>query len=202
MSWGLVRKAAPYAAGAALVGYAGYRGLKPAAEQTARAQDYMNNAQHDLNTALPSMTVTASYEKFAAEKRSTTRPSEPEYFNTARGAVAKSFGDVLANKLVADPIDALHRTMNRRFYDEPEWKINFDKTVQSDPMLQNLLQQNPDALHNAFQTIKRFSPTLAKDHLATRSLLRHVAMSGGEMDFGTMKMLAETEKFHNESKRK
>jgi hypothetical protein len=163
----------------------------------------MGNAQHDVNAALPSMTVTASYEKFAAEKLSTTAtPAPPEYFSTARGAVAKSLGDVLANKLVADPIDALHRTMNRRFYDEPEWKSNFDKTVQSDPMLQNLLQQNPDALHNAFHTIKRFSPTLAKDHLATRSLLRHVAMSGGEMDFGTMKMLAETEKFHNESKRK
>lgn len=202
MNWRLVRKAAPYAAGAALVGYAGYRGLKPAAEQTARAQDYMTNAQHDVNTALPSMTVTASYEKFAAEKQSATRPLEPEYFNTARGAIAKSFGDVLADRLVADPLDAIHRTMKRRLYDEPEWKSNFDKTVQADPMLRDLHHQNPDALHNAFQTIKRFSPTLAKDQLATRSLLRHVAMSGGEMDFGTMKMLAETEKFHNESKRK
>lgn len=204
MNWARVKKVAPYATGAALIGYAGYRGLKPAAEQTARAQDYMNNAPHDLNTALPSMTVKASYEKFAAEKLGTTGSTpmgRPEYFATTRAAVAKSLGDVLANKLVADPLDALHQTLTKKLYNEPEWKKNFEHTVQSDPMLRDIHQQNPETLYNAFQTIKRFSPTLAKDRLATRSLLRHVAMSGGEMDFGTMKMLAETEKFHNESKR-
>ena len=201
MNWARVKRFAPYAAGTALLGYGAYRGLRPAGEQTARAQDYMNNAKHDLNTALPSMTVTASYEKFAAEKLSVGAPRGNEYFATTSSAVAKSLGDVLADKLVADPIDALHGTFKKKFYDEPEWASNFKKTVESDPMLTDLHKQNPQTLSSAFQTIKRFSPTLAKDHLATRSLLRHVAMSGGEMDFGTMKMLAETEKFHNESKR-
>jgi hypothetical protein len=186
---------------AALSAYALGRGLKPAAEQTARAQDYMTNAQHNLTTAIPSMTVKASYEKFASEKLGAVPPARPEYFTSAQTAMAKSLSDVLANKLVADPIDALHRTINKKFYDEPEWRQNFEKTVAADPMLKDIHQQNPETLHGAFQTIKRFSPSLAKDPLATRSLLRHVAMSGGEMDFGTMKMLAETEKFHNESKR-
>lgn len=208
MNWNRVKKIAPLAVGAgagtALVGTAVYRGLRGASEQTARAQDYMNNAQHHLDTALPSMTVTASYEKFAAEKLSANAPANvarPEYFGSAQSAMARSLGDVLANKFVAGPIDALQETINKKLYDEPKWKKNFHNTVQSDPMLRDLHTQNPETLHNAFETIKRFSPSLAKDRLATRSLLRHVAMSGGEMDFGTMKMLAETEKFHRESKR-
>ena len=75
-------------------------------------------------------------------------------------------------------------------------------TPNVDPMLAQLHAQNPAMLTDAFESVKRFSPTLARDRLGTRNLLRHVAMSGGELDHSTMKMLAETEKFMTESKRR
>lgn len=182
-------------------GYALYNGLRDADEQRARAQDYYNSAQHNLMAPISSMTVTASYEKFAEEK-SSENWFAPVLLGNAQAAVAKSLADTVGQRLVGDPLSALGDTIKKRYLDEPKWQKNFDDVVASDPHLQQMHQQNPSVLPSAFETIKRFSPTLAKDRLATRSLLRHVAMSGGEMDFGTMKMLAETEKFHNESKRK
>jgi hypothetical protein len=188
------------AAGAALGagGYAAYRGAQNAAEQDTRMQDYMANMRHDLNSPLPSMTVTASYEKFAAEKLA----APDAMYMTVPSAMAKSLGDTLSQKLVADPIDALHSKLRKKMVDEPAWENNFNAAVASDPMLSRIHTENPDMLRNAFASVKRFSPSLAKDLLATRNLMRHVAMSGGEMDHATMKLLAETEKFHNESRRR
>ena len=162
----------------------------------------MNNAYHNLNAPMPSMTVTASYSDFANEKLAVVEEyGHPVVLHGVNTAIAKSLADTLGKKLISDPIDSLHDTFRKRYYDEPRWKTNFDKVVGSDPMLTDIHTKNPEVLPNAFETIKRFSPSLAKDQLATRSLLRHVAMSGGEMDFATMNLLAETEKFHKESKR-
>jgi hypothetical protein len=208
---GFVRKyVVPTAKGVAGVaalgglGYAGYRGYQAAHEQDARAQDYMHNMGHDMNSALPSMTVTASYEKFANYKLASPAASrfQPVMLGSAHAAVAKSLSDTLGQKLVADPIDALADTVKRRVYDEPRWSRNFNEVVKGDPMLAQIHAQNPATLGDAFESVKRFSPTLARDRLGTRNLLRHVAMSGGELDHSTMKMLAETEKFMNESKRR
>lgn len=187
-------------AGITAAGYAGYRGLQNAAEQDTRAQDYMNNMRHNLNSPMPSMTVTASYDQFAKEK---TGARQPEYMiGTVNSAVAKSLADTLGNKLVADPIDAFHAAIKKRFYDEPKWQQNFDNVVQNDPTLAKVHAESPNMLPQVFDSVKRFSPTIAKDHLATRNLLRHAVMSGGELDHSVMKMLAETEKFHNEGKRR
>ena len=185
-------------AGAAALGYSGYQGMRNSAEQDTRAQDYMANMRHDLTSPVPSMTVTASYEKFASEKLA----NGPQIFSNTQTAMAKSVGDTLSNKLIADPIDALHATLKKRYFDEPKWQNNFNTVIQDDPALAKAHKENPAMFTDAFSSVKRFSPTLAKDRLATRNLLRHVLMSGGELDYSTMKMLAETEKFHNESKRR
>jgi hypothetical protein len=174
----------------------GVRGLQNSGEQKARGQDYMRNMQHNMMAPMPSMTVTASYEKFASEKLAL----EPPIVYGTNAAVAKSLADALGRKLIEAPIDALHESVKKRYYDEPTWRKNYSQVVKEDPLLSETHKQSPEVLANAFETIKRFSPSLAKDRLATRSLLRHVTMTGGEMDFATMKMLAETEKFHRESK--
>lgn len=200
---GFFRRNAPaYAAGlgTAALGAAAYRGYPYAAEQGARGVDYMNSTHHDITAPFPSMTVTASYAKFASAKLGS--PQDPVLLGSAGAAAARSVADTLSQKLIADPIDSIHATIKKRYYDGPEWDKNFHSVVGGDPMLQQLHKDNPTVLPQAFDTIKRFSPSLAKDPLATRSLLRHVTMSGGEMDFATMKMLAETEKYHNESKRR
>lgn len=202
-----VGRAVPYALGAAALGaggYAAYRGIQNASEQNARNNDYMANARHDLTSAMPSMTVTASYEKFAEEKRADpVRPSGSTlYLGSGQAAIAKSLTDTLGSKLIADPIDAIHAKIKRRYYDEPEWNRNFNEVVQGDPMLARAHSENPNMLTDAFSSVKRFSPSLAKDRLATRNLLKHVVMSGGEMDHSVMKMLAETEKALTQSKQR
>ena len=190
-------------AGLAAGGYALYNAMTPAEEQTERSMNHMVNARQGELGAMPSMTVTASYEKFAQEKLASTSPmpsSNPMLFASAPAAFAKSLTDTLGAKLVADPIDALHATIKKRYYDEPKWQQNFDDVVKGDPMLSRAHTENPAMLEDAFSSVKRFSPTLAKDRLATRNLLRHVVMSGGEMDHSVMKMLAETEQAVTKSK--
>lgn len=189
--------------GAALAagGYGLHRSFEDAGEQRARAQDYYNNTKNNLTAPVPSMTVTASYDEFAREKGASNWFA-PVMLSSTQAAVAKSLADTIGQRLVGDPLSAVGTSIKTKYFEEPKWKKNFEEVVASDPQLSRLHQQEPEVLPLAFETIKRFSPTLAKDRLATRSLLRHVAMSGGEMDFGTMKMLAETEKFHNEGRRK
>ena len=203
---GLFQRYAPTVlgtAGLAAGGYALYNAMNPAEEQTERSSNHMLNARRGELGAMPSMTVTASYEKFAQEKWATSSPmpsSNPMLFASAPAAFAKSLTDTLGAKLVADPIDALHATIKKRFYDEPKWRQNFEDVVKGDPMLSRAHTENPAMLEDAFSSVKRFSPTLAKDRLATRNLLRHVVMSGGEMDHSVMKMLAETEQAVTKSK--
>lgn len=194
----LARYGAPAAKvlGAGAVLYSGYKGLQNAAESQARSQDYMQNMRRNLSSPLPDLTVKASYAKFAREKLGFSIPQ------TLQEAALKGVGGAIAEKLIGGPVDALHQAVKSRFFDEPKMQKNFDEVVKGDPMLAQAHGSDPDMLPLAFSTIKRFSPSLASDRLATRSLLRHVAMSGGEMDFGTMKMLAETEKMHREGKGK
>jgi hypothetical protein len=188
--------------GVGLTGLATYRGAKDSAESSTRATDYAENMKHDLGTPMPSLEVTASYEKFAEEKLAAP-PSQPMYLMpSAQSAFAQSFGGALAQKLVTDPLDALQSKLKKTWVDEPKWKRNFNDVVTGDPTLSQLHQERPQVLSDAYESIKRFSPTVAKDRLATRNILRHVAMSGGEMDHATMRMLAETEKFHNDASRK
>lgn len=185
------------AGGAALgtLGYAGYRGLQAAREQDARSQDYLRNAEHDMTAALPSMTVTASYNKLAHAKL-----GEGFAGNAARSFIG-GMGTPVGERLIGKPIDLIAGAAKSKLYDEPRQRKNFEAVIKADPMLAQHHGQNPQMMREAFETIRRFSPTLAQDPMATRSLLKHVAMSSGEMDFATMKMLAETEKMHQESMR-
>ena len=188
-------------AGSALTlgGYGAYRGGRNAEEQDTRAQDYMANMRHNINSPMPSMTVMASYDDFANEKVSA--PNDM-MLGSAHAAVAKSLADSLGSRLIGDPLDAVRDTIKKRYYDEPKWQRNFDDVVKGDPMLSKAHAENPTLLVDAFSSVKRFSPSLAKDRLATRNLLKHVVMSGGEMDHSVMKMLAETEKAVTQSKQR
>jgi hypothetical protein len=202
---GIFRRAAPYAVGAAALGaggYALYRGIQNSSEQNARNSDYAGNMRHDLTSAMPSMTVTASYEKYASDKMADGNSSNGMLFASSRAAVAKSVADTLGSRLIADPLDAVRDTVKKRYYDEPKWQKNFHSVVSSDPVLSRAHAENPSMLTEAFESVKRFSPSLASDRLATRNLLKHVVMSGGEMDHSVMKMLAETEKAVTQSKQR
>jgi hypothetical protein len=70
-------------------------------------------------------------------------------------------------------------------------------------MLQEAHRTNPKGLQETFSTLQTFAPSMAKNPQATKSFLRQATMSGmhgGGPDFATIRLLAETEKFIQNSK--
>jgi len=188
------------AGGAALLGLGAYGASRAAGEQDVRIRDYMQNAQQNAGTPLPPMAVHASYDDFA--ERAKLGELQPMY-PTVQGALANSMATQLATKFIGEPIDAAHKALKKKFYDEPKQQQAFDEAVQGDDMLREAHTSNPAHLTDAFSTLKKFAPSMASHPQATRSFLRQAHMAGTHgsgMDFATIRMLAETEKFVQNSK--
>jgi hypothetical protein len=194
--------AAPLAGGAALagLGYSAYKGWGTKQEQTARTQDYLNNSAQNMGTPLPPMTVTASYDEFCEEKIANVyAPVYPSMQSALSTAVAQQ----LASKFVMEPVDAAHKVLQKKLYDEPKQQAAFEEAIAGDDVLQEAHKANPQGLQETFRTLKAFAPSMAKNPQATKSFLRQAAMSGmhgGGPDFATIRLLAETEKFIQNSK--
>lgn len=200
------------AAGALL--YGGYRASRAAGEQDARNQDYLMNAQHRLNAPMPSMSVYASldepdneidaevklgFEKFAQQKLA----DSPYYIApSAQSAMGAEIGKQFASKLITDPIDAIQKSLKKKLMDEPKWQANFHTVVHDDPELTQFHQEDPDSLQRAFGSMKRMSPTLAKDYSATANFLKQTVLSGGKVDIASLKLLADIEKATADAKRR
>jgi hypothetical protein len=188
------------AAGIAGLGYAAYRGSQAANEQSARMQDHFTNSAHNMSNPLPPMTVTASYDEFCEEKLANVyAPVYPSMQN----ALSTSMAQQLATKFVGEPIDAAHKVLKKKLYDEPKQQAAYDEAVSGDEMLQEAHRTNPKGLQETFSTLKTFAPSMAKNPQATKSFLRQATMSGmhgGGPDFATIRLLAETEKFIQNSK--
>lgn len=58
---------------------------------------------------------------------------------------------------------------------------------------------NKNDMSDAFETMRRFAPTLATDKHATKAFLREAATSGGGLNYNTIKLLAEAERAINTS---
>ena len=194
--------AAPAAGAAALagLGYTAYRGSNAAQEQAARMQDHFTNSAHNMSNPTPPMTVTASYDEFCEEKVANVyTPVYPSMQN----ALSTSMAQQLASKFVAEPLDAAHKVLRKKLYDEPKQQASYDAAVEGDEMLQEAHRSNPKGLQETFSTLRTFAPSMAKNPQATKSFLRQATMSGmhgGGPDFATIRLLAETEKFIQNSK--
>jgi hypothetical protein len=196
-TWGRRGAQAGLAAGGL---YAGYRmlggGGQTADEQAARMQDYLANAQHQMAQPIPSMTVMASYDAFAKEKVAALKAADKiDTFNTAHSSMAGAFGNALAQKLVTEPIDNAHRFLKKKIVDDPKAHATFHGVVQEDPMLRDAYAQNPAGLEETFKAMRKFGPSMSTSPAVVRSFLRQSTMAGGNMDFATIRLLAETEKF-------
>ena len=193
--------------GTVLAGTAAYRAGQNASEQEARMRDLNSARQHQLYSAPPSMTVLASYDEFA--KTAMPRPVGPfipqnsggvpnQMDRALRDAVARE----MAQSMVSRPINALGDLVQKKLYDEPKYRATYEKAIASDPMLAQYAQEKPDAMLAVHKALTRFAPSVAKDPAATRSFLRSSMMAGGELDFATIRLLAETEKFVQNAKGK
>ena len=153
-----------------------------------------------MNTPLPSMTVKAGYDQFSEEKIANIyTPVYP----SMQSALSTSLAQQLASKFVGEPIDAAHKVLKKKLYDEPKQEAAFHDAIRGDDMLQEAHRSNPRALEETFSTLKTFAPSIAKNPSATKSFLRQATMSGmhgGGPDFATIRLMAETEKFIQNSK--
>lgn len=188
--------------GLGLGAYAAYRGSNQAAEQDTRATDYINNARHDATTPMPSMTVTASYEAYEKHANNGAAPNKNNFGAVASKKVFEGMGNALASKFINEPVDALHKHLKKTYVEAPKWENNFHESVKSDPELNEAYQRNPEKMRLVFESVKRYSPSLAKDRMGTQSVLRHALVTDFNMDWNTMKAIAEIEKLHAEGKRK
>lgn len=65
--------------------------------------------------------------------------------------------------------------------------------IESDPILNQVHAADPTVLPRAYQSMSKVAPTLSLDENAARSFLREAAMSGGGVNYGTIKGLSEAE---------
>lgn len=112
----------------------------------------------------------------------------------------KGVGTTAGGGLV-DALFSLGSSLGGRIHDSqvagPQRERIFYEAMKSDPVLRDALRSNPAALgqmKEAFATLVRFAPSLAQDVNAVRSYLREAVISGGGINFATIKQLADTEK--------
>ncbi len=187
--------------GVGALGYGLYRAGNSSNEQSARMQDYLANSHNQMNQPLPSMSVYASYDEFAREKCADFMPPpRVDTFNQTHNAFSGALAQSLAKKLVEEPIDTFHRTLKKRLVDDPKAETSFRTAVEGDPHLKALYEKNPDAMRMSFATMRKFAPSAASAPQAVQSFLLNTAMTNHRIDFATIRLLAETEKFVQNAK--
>lgn len=76
---------------------------------------------------------------------------------------------------------------------EPQRRQIVQNLMQEDPYVSEFEQQNPGQTERAFQTMRQVAPSLSLDPNIVKSYLRNTAMTGGALDFTTVKSLADAE---------
>ena len=112
------------------------------------------------------------------------------------GEFAKGVGGSLATgviKLLGHAFDAVNKAM----ISKPKQKAIFETALRTDPTIVDFLQGSPDhlaMLTDAYATLARFAPSLSEDINVVRTYLREVALSGGGVNYATVKNLIDTER--------
>lgn len=134
------------------------------------------------------------YQKFSEAKLANTN-----FYGTIQKSMTDAVSQELAKRLIGEPIDKVHGLLKKKLMDTPEYDKVYASTIQGDEQLSSA---NPHVLKNSFNTLKRFAPSLAKDPTTTKSFLTQAMMTNGNIDYATIRALAETEKFIQNSKGK
>lgn len=194
----LARWALP-AALAAGAGYALHRAGKVQDEQEARMTDITNARQHDMAATLPLMSVKNAHDEFYQRKLAGAgqggggfgySPVAPRVYDAGAGALANVFADVG----VKQPLNSLIGLIKKKLYTEPKQRRVFDEVIKSDPELERTLRERPHVINDTYDTLKFVGPNLATNRNAVRNFLRNGMMVDGNIDYSTIKTLAETEK--------
>jgi hypothetical protein len=167
--------------GAAALAPTIYHGLREGGEQDARIRDLIENRKHQLDAPMVPLSVKAAEHQGLYGQTLTIGQS--------------ALSNAISRALVERPLNAAGDVLNKKLYTQPKQNKAFHHATSSDEYIAKAMKENPDQIHGAFQTMRRFGPSLAEDPNAVRSFLRQAAMSNGQIDYATIRMLAETEKF-------
>ena len=114
--------------------------------------------------------------------------------------MTKGMGTALGGGVVSEGISALRRligasaqAVSERYVEDPKRRAIIDRVVKKDPVVSTAERENPGQAVQAYGTMRRFAPTLSTDPNVVTSFLRNSAMTGGPMDFQTIKGLADAE---------
>jgi len=149
--------------------------------------------------------VRALMDAVQKQVRSTTTSAAPKNFMHVLGdkapeALAQGLLGGIGSGIVDyafSGVKALGKMGLNALFTNPQRQKVFEEALRTDAVLQDAVQHNPDvikALGEAFATLVRFAPSLALDINAVRSYLREAVISGGGINYATIKQLADTEK--------
>jgi len=141
-------------------------------------------------------------EKFAerkmelAAKIAYEKVAEADFGDTFVSGAGKGMG----GGVVSEGIGALRRliggaaqSISNRFIDEPKRDKIIQQVMKQDPVVSTAERETPGQALNAYQTMKRVAPALSTDPNVVQSYLRNAVLSGGPIDFQTVKGLADAE---------
>lgn len=181
--------------GAAAVVPAVYHGFQDASEQTTRMRDLNNNRQQQLDAPMVPLQV-----KAAASSVGPVGGQSRGLYSSALLNSQSALANAVARSLVERPLNAAGDLLTKKLYTVPKHQKAFEHATNNDDYVSKAYKENPDQIHGAWATMRRFGPTLAEDPNAVKSFLRQAAMSNGQIDYATIRMLAETEKFIRQSR--
>lgn len=195
-------------ASALVGGTALLRGMLQSGQVAQRQQDLIERRKQDLATPMYNPSV---YKQVYAEYSHVKTAAAPSFWGDvkAHGAgplstgvasgltqgVSTGIGQALGNLLLA-PIEWAAGKGHKMLVTDPKQHAAYERAVQTDPHLQATHQSAPEMLPTLFSTMRKFAPSVATDPLAVRTFLTHGVTTGGNLDFATLKLLAETERLH------
>ncbi len=191
---------------AVLGGTAVVHGAAHAKPQGDQIMGYMHEAQQDAGAPVKKFaevwdTVKAAhftrYEEFAAAQKGV---------KTAGAALGGSFGQTMLNsfsdalvKVVAKtlfekPLSKAFDIIDKKLYLEPRQRNVLLQVVQSDPVLSQKMEKQPEVIIGAYSTMKQYAPSLTVNAAVLKNFLLNSIATNGMVDPMTVKLLAETEK--------
>jgi hypothetical protein len=112
----------------------------------------------------------------------------------------ESIGSGLAKAVGGEGLDAIRRLLgstaqmvHEKFVGDPAREQIVDSVIQNDPDVSSAESLQPGQAYKAFRTMTNVAPTLSRDPNIVTSFLRQAAMTGGVLDYNTVKGLAEAE---------
>jgi hypothetical protein len=110
--------------------------------------------------------------------------------------ISKGIGQSIGNTgigAIRRLIGTAAQSINEKLIGDPRRERIVDNIINTDPDVANAEAQQPGISYKLFGTMRKFAPTLSRDPNIVTSFLREAAITGGSLNYNTVKGLAEAE---------